>query len=619
MRLCMTLLAFVLSLLLQGPAQTPTAGPVVGSIACQSCHSKEYNRWKDSIHGRMIQRANKTTVVSNVEKPGGPASSKAWRDGALYISERGRENRIDYTLGNRRIQHYLSTMPNGEIHVMRTTWDVKRQEWFDSKDIVQNAPEGFIQQWNTTCFYCHVTQQVQDVKGFDPQTFEYKTAWVESSATCERCHGPMADHVNAGAYTPRPASSLFDNLVTCGQCHWPKTVVASGFNTRKPYFDHYVPAFMHLEQDAQDPNWWADGRPRRFSNEAAAFFLSGCFQSGQATCMSCHDPHWNRTDGNDELMKNADQYCAKCHDGMKSAAHTHHAAESAGSSCVGCHMPFEVQGVKATMRDHSLSFPEPENTERYGIPNACGDCHADKTTNWASEYVERWYPGRSSRPRMRATAFAMAQKNDARAVNSLARLATDRKENAAMRATAIGFLGRFESPLALQMLIAAAKDGDPMIRVEAARSLAGHPGETAAVALVRLLSDRYLAVRVQAAGALTSPLFPSMTFTPATQKAFDNAVAELRAGLEGEGDHPNVQVRLGDLEAGLGRPGEARDAYRRALKRNPQEPGAYLGLALLSLEAGNREDAISLARRAVEVASNKELYRKLLEKIESRR
>jgi hypothetical protein len=33
-------------------------------------------------------------------------------------------------------------MPNGEIHVMRTTWDVKRQEWFDSKDIVQNAP-GF--------------------------------------------------------------------------------------------------------------------------------------------------------------------------------------------------------------------------------------------------------------------------------------------------------------------------------------------------------------------------------------------------------------------------------------------------------------------------------------------
>ena len=219
---------------------------------------------------------------------------------------------------------------------------------------------------------------------------------------------------------------------------------------------------------------------------------------------------------------------------------------------------------------------------------------------------------------MRATAFAMAQKNDPRSVNSLVRLATDRTENVAMRATAVGFRGRFDSPLAQQTLLAAAKDADPMIRVEAARSLAGHPGETAALALVALLSDRYLAVRVQAVGALTSPRFPPMTFSPARQQAFDNAVAELRAGLEGEGDHPNVQVRLGDLEAGLGRPSEARDAYRRALKRNPQEPGAYLGLALLSLEAGNREEAIRQAKRAVEVASNKELYRKLLEKIESR-
>ncbi len=610
--------AFSLAILLQGPAQTPTSGPVIGSVACQGCHAEEYSKWKDSIHGRMIQRANQTTVVSNANLAGGPASSKMWRDGVLYITERGIENRVDYTLGNRRIQHYLTTRSNGEIHVLHTTWDVKRQEWFDSKDIVQNAPEGFIQQWNTTCFYCHVTQQVQDVKGFDPKTLDYKTSWVESSATCERCHGPMADHVNSGDYSPRLSGTLFDKLVTCGQCHWPKTVVSSGFNTRKAYFDYYSPAFMHLEQDTKDPNWWADGRPRRFSNEAAAFFLSGCFQSGQATCMSCHDPHWNRTDGNDALMKNADQYCTKCHDGRRTEAHTHHAVASAGSSCVGCHMPHEVQGVKATMRDHSMSFPEPENTVRYGIPNACNECHADKPADWTLQYVEQWYPQRSSRPRIRATTFAIAQKGDPRAVNALVRLANDPAENVEMRATAVGFLGRFTGALPTQTLVAASRDKEPMIRIEAARSLGNQPNESAAIALAALLDDPYAAVRVRAASSLTSPLFPPVTFSAEKQKAFDNAVAEFRRSLEVEGDHPNVQVRLGDLEATQGHYPEARDAYRRALKLDPAEADAYIGLALISLETGNRDEAVRNARRAVEVSSNKERYRKMLEKIESR-
>src|SRR5262245_41844036 len=120
----MTLFAFVLALLLQGPAQTPTNGPVIGSVACQACHEDEYTKWKDSIHGRMIQRANQTTVVSKPSLAGGPATSKMWRDGVLYITENGVDNRIDYTLGNRRMQHYLTTRPNGEIHVLHTTWDV---------------------------------------------------------------------------------------------------------------------------------------------------------------------------------------------------------------------------------------------------------------------------------------------------------------------------------------------------------------------------------------------------------------------------------------------------------------------------------------------------------------
>src|ERR1051325_5389012 len=137
----MALLTFVF-MLLAAPQSKPFAAaqsPFAGSLACQGCHVDMYTKWSDSIHGRMIQRANSKTVVSHADFSGGPATKKSWRNGTLYIEENGVENRIDYTLGNRRIQHYLTTKPNGEIHVMRTTWDVKRQEWLGSNDHFQNA------------------------------------------------------------------------------------------------------------------------------------------------------------------------------------------------------------------------------------------------------------------------------------------------------------------------------------------------------------------------------------------------------------------------------------------------------------------------------------------------
>lgn len=614
---------FFIMLGLQAQPFAQTGGPVAGSAACQTCHADVYSRWSDSIHGRMIQRANPKSVVSRVEIPGGPATTKEWKDGFLYIEENGRNNRVDYTLGIRRVQHYLTTRENGEIHVLRTSWDIKRGNWFDSREIVKNAPEQFIQQWNTSCLYCHVTQQVQDVKGFDPKTLQYKTSWVESSATCERCHGPMSAHATAATngeaehYPPAEPTTPFAKLITCGQCHWQKTVIATGFNTRQKYFDYYSPALMHREDREVmkvDPSWWVDGRPRRFSNEAMAFFLSGCFQSGKATCMSCHDPHWNRTDGNEALLKNANQYCQGCHTAEKSQSHTNHALTSEGSSCVACHMPHAVQGVKATMRDHTMSIPEPENTVRYGVPNACNECHADKSPEWALENVERWYPSRSPRPRMRATAFSLALKDDPRAVNPLVRLANDPTENPEIRATAAGFLGRFPGEISFRMLMAMAKDKEPMIRIEVARSLGNIPTVEAANALANLLDDPYRSVRVQAASSLTSPLFPPLNFSPAKRQSFDAAVVEFRNSLELEGDHPNVQVRLGDLEATLGNIAKAREAYRLAIRINPGEADAYVGLAMLEMDLGNREEAIRNAKKASQV-SDKEIYRKFLERI----
>ena len=82
--------------------------------------------------------------------PGEPGSA-FWRDNRFYLTdEYGKQRVVDYTLGNRRLQHYLSPEANGEIRVLTSVWDVRRKEWFHSSDIVPDAPKGFIQQWTTT-------------------------------------------------------------------------------------------------------------------------------------------------------------------------------------------------------------------------------------------------------------------------------------------------------------------------------------------------------------------------------------------------------------------------------------------------------------------------------------
>ena len=75
----MPLAAVILALMLQGPVKTPTQGPVTGSVACQACHAPEFEKWSNSIHGKMIQRANRNTIVSKSDQSGGPATAKLWQ------------------------------------------------------------------------------------------------------------------------------------------------------------------------------------------------------------------------------------------------------------------------------------------------------------------------------------------------------------------------------------------------------------------------------------------------------------------------------------------------------------------------------------------------------------
>ena len=105
------------------------------------------------------------------------------RGGAFYITEsyltgKPQEHRVEYTLGNRRIQHYLTTLPDGRIIVLPPSWDVLRKQWFHNLDIddPEEEPGVQVQVWNKSCYSCHVSQQE---KNFDLDKNAYRQPMAE--------------------------------------------------------------------------------------------------------------------------------------------------------------------------------------------------------------------------------------------------------------------------------------------------------------------------------------------------------------------------------------------------------------------------------------------------------
>ena len=57
-------------------------------------------------------------------------------------------------------------------------------------------------------------------------------------------------------------------------------------------------------------------------------------------------------------------------------------------------MPRVVYGVMAFHPTHEITIPEPEQTATAGVPNACNQCHLEKSVNWAINQTKRLWPDR---------------------------------------------------------------------------------------------------------------------------------------------------------------------------------------------------------------------------------
>ncbi len=608
-------------------AQQPPTPVFVGAKACADCHARISQRWTNGRHSKMAQPATASSVKGDFSqgeiKLRGVRYQLIAAEGRYSIRERGAggrdvEHNIDLTLGNRRIQHYLSKQDDGRIVVLAPTWDVTRREWFHNMEIVRPDEKvvNGVQVWNKNCDGCHVSQQQ---KNFDPAKGSYATTWQDFGTSCERCHGPGHAHGNRpdGIVNPKKLDPLHATTI-CAQCHSLRDVVVRGYTAGAEYYDHFMPILEYGPRYEADPAWWADGRPRRFSNDALGLWQSQCFAKGGATCTTCHtDPHEPDVDKNRRLEPANEALCTKCHAeiGRDAAAHTHHPPQSAGSSCVECHMPRAVFSIKAKIRDHSISLPAPVNTERFGIPNACGSCHADKGARWAERTLASWFPAnRRAGFVRRAEAFTAGRARKAEAVAPLAAIASDQRLSPLLRANAVGYLSRYKDAAAQRAVLEALQSGEPLLRAVSALNLAsaGLKPVDARAALVVALRDPRAVVRTSAAFSLVG--LGVSRLDGEDGRRLETAIAAYVERARFHADDHDAQFDLGKFLLLAGRFDDARAAFVQSKRLEPARAVDYF-LALADWGAGRGAEARARLTKLPESDPFAEPARQLLSKI----
>ncbi len=327
----------------------------------------------------------------------------------------------------------------------------------------------------------------------------------------------------------------------------------------------------------------ADGQIDGEVYEYGSFLQSRMHDAGVA-CSDCHDPH------SAKLRAEGNALCAQCHlpEKFDVAEHHRHQPGSTGAQCVNCHMPTKTYMVVDVRRDHSLRVPRPDLSVSLGTPNACTQCHAERSAQWAAETVADWYPkGRQTTPHY-GMALHAGRIGAADAEQQLDRLILDRSQPAIARASAL--------PPAIK---AAIGDPDPLVRAAAPRALPGTPPPRFVDAAAPLLSDPVRAVRIEAARTLAGT--DLLTLTPEQQTAFVKATAELVAAEMVDADRPEAHLNLGLLDLRRRQMPEAEKEYRTALRLDPNFVPALVNLADLDRARGMDEEGAELLRKAMAV------------------
>lgn len=301
----------------------------------------------------------------------------------------------------------------GELHALPFVHVREADAWIPRESVFIRPP-GPVEfgPWNNSCIKCHTTHG-KPCPDFSTGTIQSRVA--ELGITCESCHGPGDSHVRwhqASMGSSEQARLVIPNALSqepssqvCGQCH-----SVSRFIDEHAYWERgstfrpgdnlnevkYVerPQFLPLEARSEHADsFWPDGVVRLVGREYNGLVESPCYQRGHMSCYSCHQLH--NPEPVDQLAPgmNGNQACLQCHAAYRDQveAHSHHPLSSPGSQCLNCHMNHTTFGLLKAERSHTIESPSVRTSKETGRPNACNQCHQNKSLAWADEWLVKWY------------------------------------------------------------------------------------------------------------------------------------------------------------------------------------------------------------------------------------
>jgi hypothetical protein len=272
-----------------------------GSTACRDCHFDHFERWRNSLHARILIRPGDAQAVGFPLPPNDPAGGvevQSWSDVLFVIGQKWKTQLVD-----------RSGLVQG------VQWNYLRGQW----DVLN---DGELRPYD--CGVCHSTGFDQTAEYLDDQGLPVtgiEGSWVEFNVGCEACHGPGAvhaddpsqDNINGVFFdwydpdndgTPDPVNVR--SAVLCGNCHYrnDRQQIQTDRQNQEQYNDWLVSGHAStVKPDFDDPVEFASvntycakchspGNAEYFASEHNFTYYEPAGATHVA-CVSCHDPHAN--------------------------------------------------------------------------------------------------------------------------------------------------------------------------------------------------------------------------------------------------------------------------------------------------------------------------------------
>lgn len=573
-------------------AAAPTA-EYVGSEACASCHEDIYQSYRRTGMGRSLYPFDPATAPEQFGAAARVYDAKL----DLYYEPfvRGdtlfqREFRLDesgavvyeqthpvrWVVGSGNATRSYLMEVNGIVTEMPLTWYVEREKW-DLSPSYEQTNQRFSRPIAEECMTCH-----NGLPEHTPFTRAHYTE-VPEGITCERCHGPGSDHVEARLSGMEPGEGTADativnpahlsrdlQLSVCQQCHLTGiTVFASGedattYRPGEPLAAHRT--VFAIEEERDDPDLFG------IASHAERLALSACYQQSEMTCTTCHDPHQPVAELGVEHFNTTCQSCHTPSDGeaVCSRPGVHAPAEAMTGDCVGCHL---------------------QKSGTSDIP------HVTFTDHWIRRTLP---PGRRpsqiDRDRVRTEPFRLVRMTDT----------TGTPFGKAVLEEAIAYYTFYETrhrlPAYLPQITARVRQG--------VAAGADHPDARLSYGKALAAMDSMgAAATVFAEAIAVYPVDPRLHLGLGTALLEDGrpqqALAPLQQALTLQPRLLEARLKLAETYEALGQMADAETAYRELLNQDPvHHPGAWNNLGLLYFQQQRVDEAEPVFERAISLDPN---------------